>query len=49
MAPPASLTAIAALLLLRVSTGAVPALILVLLVMALAAAAWQWRSTETWT
>jgi uncharacterized membrane protein YoaK (UPF0700 family) len=41
--------AVGALLLLRVSTGAVLALVLVLLVMALAAAAWQWRSTETWT
>jgi uncharacterized membrane protein YoaK (UPF0700 family) len=41
--------AVGALLLLRVSTGAVLALVLVLLVMALAAAAWQWLSTETWT
>ena len=40
--------AVGALLLLRVNTGAVLALVLVLLVMALAAAP-HWRSTDAWT
>ena len=41
--------AVGALLLLRVSTGAVLALVLVLLVGVLTTAAPHWRSTETWT
>ena len=41
--------AVGALLLLRVSAGAVLSLVLVLLVVALAAAASHWRSTEIWT
>ena len=41
--------AVGALLLLRVSAGAVLALVLVLVAVVLAAAALHWRSTETWT